>query len=86
MLLIIFGVDFSIKQSQDVFIINKGRTLDPSAIFQQTTRTSNKKHLYYYSELSNKDPFYELFDDCKQMYLNIRNKSQEINEVCMNMC
>ena len=79
---IIFGVDFSIEQSQDVFIINKGRTLDPSAIFQQTTRTSNIKNLYYYSELSNNDPLYESFDDCKQMYLNIRNKSQEINEVC----
>ena len=79
---IIFGVDFSIEQSQDVFIINKGRTLDPSAIFQQTTRTRNIQNLYYYSELSNNDPLYESFDDCKQMYLNIRNKSQEINEVC----
>ena len=80
---IIFGVDFSIDQAQDVFIYNKGRTLDPSAIFQQTTRTRNIRNLYYYSELANADPIYENLETCKQIYSNIQHTSQEINEVCV---
>lgn len=80
---IIFGVDFSIDQPQDVFIYNKGRTLDPSAIFQQTTRTRNIRNLYYYSELTNADPIYENLENCKQIYSNIQHTSQEINEVCV---
>lgn len=80
---IIFGIDFSIDQSQDVFIYNKGRTLDPSAIFQQTTRTRNIRNLYYYSELTNSDPIYENLEKCKQYYKNIQYTSQEINEVCV---
>ena len=82
---IIFGIDFSIDTAQDVFIYNKGRTLDPSAIFQQTTRTRNINTLYYYSELKNADPFYEKVDDCKQLYSNIHQTSKEINEVCVYM-
>ena len=80
---VIFGVDFNIDDAQDVFIYNKGRTLDPSAIFQQTTRTRNIRTLYYYSELANNDPYYEKIDDCKQLYSNINQTSKEINEVCV---
>ena len=79
---IIFGVDFSIDVAQDVFIYNKGRTLDPSSIFQQTTRTRNIKTLYYYSELHNADPVYENLEQCKQLYSNLSQTSLEINEVC----
>ena len=79
---IIFGVDFSIEQSQDVFVYNKGLTIDPSAIFQQTTRTRNIRNLYYFSELANADPQYENLESCKQFYSNISTTSQEINEVC----
>jgi hypothetical protein len=79
---IIFGVDFSIDEFQDVFVYNKGRTLDPSAIFQQTTRTRNIRNLYYYSELKNTDPQYESLEHCKQYYANISITSEEINEVC----
>jgi len=79
---IIFGVDFSIEQPQDVFVYNKGRTLDPSAIFQQTTRTRNIRNLYYYSELANADPQYESLEQCRQFYANISITSEEINEGC----
>ena len=79
---IIFGVDFSIEQSQDVFVYNKGRTLDPSSIFQQTTRTRNIRNLYYYSELANADPQYESLEQCRQYFANISITSEEINEVC----
>jgi hypothetical protein len=80
---IIFGVDFSIYQPQDVFIYNKGHTLDPSAIYQQTTRTRNIKTLYYYSELTNKQPKYNSLDECKTFYENICQTSSELNEVCV---
>ena len=68
---IIFGVDFSNEQPQDVFVYNKGRTLDPSAIFQQTTRTRNFRNLYYYSELANADPQYESLEQCRQFFMQI---------------
>ena len=78
-----FGVDFSIEDPQDVFIYNKGLTIDPSAIFQQTTRTRNIKSLYYYSELYNKLPKYSSLDKCKSIYENLCSTSDEINEVCI---
>jgi hypothetical protein len=79
---IIFGIDFTIDIKQDVFIYNRGRTLDPSAIFQQTTRTRNIKNLYYYSEIKNSEPIYENLEACKNYYENLSTTSQEINEVC----
>ena len=81
---IIFGVDFSIDDKTDVFIYNKGRTLDPSAVFQQTTRTRNIDNLYYYSELRNVEPKFETIDNCKQHYKNLTTTSTSIHEVCVN--
>ena len=80
---IIFGVDFSIEDSQDVFIYNKGLTLDPSSIYQQTTRTRNIKTLFYYSELKSKLPKYDSLNECKSIYDNICQTSEQINDVCV---
>jgi len=41
------AVDFNISDKRDVFIYIKGDTIQPSAIFQQTTRTRNINELYY---------------------------------------
>jgi hypothetical protein len=55
---IIFGVDFSIDDAQDVFIYNKGYSIDPALVFQQTTRTRNINKLYFYSEVMTHAPLY----------------------------
>ena len=45
---ITYGVDFNnLECAQDVFIYIKGSSIQPSGIFQQTTRCRNIKNLYY---------------------------------------
>ena len=58
-----FNVSFS--DAQDVFIYNKGRTIDPADIFQQTTKTRNINKLYYYSEVKAHEPIYNSIDENK---------------------
>ena len=81
---IVFGVDFSIEESQDMFVYNKGLTLDPSMIYQQTTRCRNIKTLFYYSELQSKLPKYSNLNECKSIYETLSLTSNEINEVCVS--
>ena len=80
---IIFGVDFSIFEKQDVFIYNMGRTLDPASLFQQTTRTRNINNLYYYSEIKEQATKFKTLDECTKFYNDISTTSKEINEVCL---
>ena len=80
---IIFGVDFSIDDAQDVFVYNLGRTLDPASLFQQTTRTRNINNLYYYSEIKEQNANYKTFNDCLKFHKQISTTSKQINEVCL---
>ena len=80
---IIFGVDFSIDEKQDSFIYNKGRTLDPSSIYQQTTRCRNIRNLYYYSELDNNEANYNTLRELQEYYTQICNISIELNNLCV---
>ena len=43
------GINFNIKEKQDVFIYIKGKTINPASSFQQATRTRNINKLYYFS-------------------------------------
>ena len=79
---IIASIDVSFPDAQDVFIYNKGRTIDPSDIFQQTTRTRNINKLYYYSEVKTHEPIYNSLDECRNINLDLTTTSKEIFEVC----
>jgi hypothetical protein len=79
---IIASIDVSLPMPQDVFIYNKGRTIDPADIFQQTTRTRNINKLYYYSEVKTHLPIYESLDECRTINQNLTTTSKEIFEVC----
>jgi len=50
-----FGVDFFVDVAQDVFMYVKGNSLQPTGMFQQTTRCRNVRRLYYYGEPGNKE-------------------------------
>jgi len=79
---IIASIDVSFSDAQDVFIYNKGRTIDPSDIFQQTIRTRNINKLYYYSEVKTHEPMYNSLDECRSINLDLTTTSKEIFEVC----
>ena len=79
---IIASIDVSFPDAQDVFIYNKGRTIDPSDIFQQTTRTRNINKLYYYSEVKSHQPIYNSLEECRSINLELTTTSKEIFEVC----
>jgi hypothetical protein len=79
---IVFGIDFSIDQAQDVFIYNKGSSIDPALIFQQTTRTRKINNLYFYSEIPTHQPLYDNLEQCKTYFKSINSTSKEINDIC----
>ena len=70
------GINFNIKEKQDVFIYIKGKTINPASSFQQATRTRNINKLYYYSNCKENNLNYEIVDDVKQIY-NIRIEQNE---------
>jgi len=65
------AVDFNISDKQDVFIYIKGDTIQPSASFQQTTRTRNINELYYYCSKIAQVPKYDNLDHLKDQYSNM---------------
>jgi hypothetical protein len=75
------GINFNIKEKQDVFIYIKGKTINPASSFQQATRTRNINKLYYYSNCKENNPSYENVDDVKQIY----NMRIEQNEKLLNL-
>jgi hypothetical protein len=80
---IIFGVDFSIEQKQNMYTYNKGSSIDPARIFQQTTRCRNIDVLYYFSELDNKEPIFESLQYCYDYHKDLTTTSLRIHECCV---
>jgi len=75
-------VDFSIEDAQDVFIYNKGYSIDPALVFQQKTKTININKLYFYSEVFTHAPLYNSLLECKEYYKQLSNTSKELNDIC----
>ena len=76
---ITYGVDFSIDTAQNVYIYQKGDTIQPSATFQQSTRCRNIKTLYYYSDVKVKDTEFRTLEQIKQLTrdnINYLNKDE----------
>jgi len=76
------GVDFSIDVKQDAFIYNKGGSIDPAEVFQQTTRTRNIDNLYYYSEIKQDKAKYNDLEDTEQTILNELQLNKNFNDYC----
>jgi len=79
---IIFGVDFNIETTQNVFIYITGKTLMPDSIFQQTTRTRNMNVLYYYCEEREIKSKYKTLENVYEKYKNIQTDEKIINSLC----
>ena len=82
---ITFGIDFTIDEKQDVFIYIKGASIQPSGMFQQTTRCRNIRTVFYYGECNNQNTRYHslahLNEDVKD---NIKN-CKELVDVCTHI-
>lgn len=79
---IVTGVDFSIDNKQDHFIYIKGNTINPTSIYQQSTRNRNIDTLYYYGNYNNNNFIFNSIDCVKSYYKNIINANNIINNVC----
>lgn len=79
------GVDFSIEDKQDVFIYIKGNSIDPSSIYQQTTRCRNINKLFYYSQAKNKKSKFSNYEEIKDNYNNFIIQSELLNNVCKDI-
>jgi hypothetical protein len=82
---ITYGVDYNISEKQDVFIYCSGKSLLPSGIFQQTTRTRQIKTLYYYCKNKSEEPIYNSLEDVNKYYENVDNLNNSMNNLCINI-
>jgi hypothetical protein len=82
---ITYGVDYNIADKQDVFIYCSGKSLLPSGIFQQTTRTRQIKTLYYYCRNKSKEPVYNSLEEANKYYENVDNLNNTMNNLCINI-
>jgi hypothetical protein len=80
------GVDFSIKEKQNVYIYVNGKSILSNSIFQQTTRTRNINKLFYYCNNTKHKVNYSNVENVEKHYseiLNVNNKA--LQDVCMQV-
>lgn len=80
------GIDFSIKDKQNVYIYVNGKSILSNSIFQQTTRTRNINKLFYYcNNTRHKVKFCNVVDVEKHYseILNLNNKA--LQDVCLQV-
>lgn len=81
---ITYGVDYSINTPQDVFIYITGKSILPSGIFQQTTRTRNINNLYYFCDVNIKTDKYNSLNDVKEYYKMYKGIEERIDVMCLD--
>lgn len=84
------GIDFQPVIKQDVFYYIKASSIEPSAFFQQITRTRNINTLYYYHSESNllmQPNKYNTIEDTINFYQNINNLTDKrnLNNMCVSV-
>jgi hypothetical protein len=78
------GIDFTIKEKQNVYIYVNGKSILSNSIFQQTTRTRNINKLFYYCNKTKHKVNYSNVEDVEKHYseiLNLSNKAPQ--DVCV---
>jgi len=80
---IVYGVDFSINEPEDVFLCITGKTLMPPLLFQQATRCRNINKLYYYydNKCKFKNKYYDI-EHCESLFNDCVEYNDKINDVC----
>jgi hypothetical protein len=79
------AVDFNISDKQDVLIYIKGDTIQPSASFQQTTRTRNINELYYHCSKIAQIPKYDILDHVKEQYNNMIIQNDILTDMSLHL-
>jgi hypothetical protein len=86
---IVYGVDFTIDQPEDVFIYIQGNTLSPPLLFQQSTRCRNMTNLYYMfgydidkTLVTRYKCKYDSLSDCENILTQYIETNNKINDVC----
>jgi len=82
---IVYGVDFSISDSEDVFLYISGKTLPPPLLFQQATRCRNINNLYYFydNKCKFKNKYFDI-DHCEEVFIKFTNYSDTITAELVN--
>ena len=78
---IITGVDFTIKDKQNVYLYFQGNSINPDDYFQQCCRTRNINKIYYYLQENESEPRFTDIKDLKTHYKKISN----INSLLLNV-
>jgi hypothetical protein len=80
------GVDFSIGESQKVYIYVNGKSILSNSIFQQTTRTRNIKTLFYYCSNASHKIKYSNVEAVETHYADIINlNSKAFQYLCVQV-
>jgi hypothetical protein len=80
------GIDFSIKEKQNVYIYVNGKSILSNSIFQQTTRTRNINKLFYYCNNTTHKVQFCNVEDVEKHYSEILNiNSTALKDVCVTV-
>jgi len=82
---IIYGIDFTIDNPQDVFIYINGGSLCSPLLYQQVTRCRNINNVYYFScapTYNTPHYKYKTYNDCYNIYLNCISYNEKLYSVC----
>jgi hypothetical protein len=80
------GVDFSIKEKQNVYIYVNGKSILSNSIFPQTTRTRNINKLFYYCNNTKHKVKFSNVEDGEKHYTDILNvNSKALQDVCIQV-
>jgi hypothetical protein len=80
------GIDFSIKEKQNVFIYVNGKSILSNSIYQQTTRTRNINKLYYYCNNTKHKVSYTNLEHVENHYLEVLNiNCKALQDVCVQI-
>lgn len=82
---IIFGIDFSINESQNVFLYSSGRSINSYQLFQQVCRTRNIKNVYYHFDELKIGLKYKSLKNVSEYYEKNIKSYDNIHKLCMNL-
>ena len=82
---VIFGIDFSINESQNVFLYSSGRSINSYQLFQQVCRTRNIKNVYYHFDELKIGLKYKSLKNVSDYYERNIKSYENIHKLCMNL-
>lgn len=83
---IVYGIDYSVNNKQDVFMYITGKSIPPTLLFQQATRCRNIDKIYYfYDGIKNSTKKNFIFHDlqaCSNHYEKCTNNNIRLHDAC----